>query len=36
VPPGLDGEALEPWRERVERGLTAINARTDQLAGASA
>jgi lysophospholipid acyltransferase (LPLAT)-like uncharacterized protein len=34
VPADLDGEALEPWRERIERGLAAITARTDQLAGA--
>jgi lysophospholipid acyltransferase (LPLAT)-like uncharacterized protein len=36
VPAELDGEALEPWRERIERGLKAITARTDQLAGAKA
>jgi lysophospholipid acyltransferase (LPLAT)-like uncharacterized protein len=34
VPPELEGEALEPWRERIERGVAAITARTDQLAGA--
>jgi lysophospholipid acyltransferase (LPLAT)-like uncharacterized protein len=33
VPPGLEPEALEPWRIRIERALAELTARTQAAAG---
>ena len=36
VPPGLDGEALEPWRRRIEEALVKITGDTARRAGEAA
>lgn len=36
VPPGLEGDALEPWRAHIERALRELTAAVDRAAGVAA